>query len=71
MPATGPVIEVRWSIPPANPTRVNTISASPKLVVEGDVVTVKMVLQNLTATAVANVTPQRPVRGAATIAAPR
>ncbi len=49
-----PVIEVSWSIPPANPTRVNTLSASPNLVVEGDVVTVKMVLQNLTGTPVAN-----------------
>ena len=55
--ANRPVINVSWSIPPANPTRVNTMSAGPLLVVEGDKITVKMVLQNTTASAVANVTP--------------
>ena len=55
--ANRPVINVTWSIPPANPTRVNTMSAGPLLVVEGDKITVKMVLQNTTASAVANVTP--------------
>ena len=42
--ANRPVINVNWSIPPANPTRVNTMSAGPLLVVEGDKITVKMVL---------------------------
>ncbi len=52
-----PVIDVSWTIPPSSPTRVNTLSASPLLVVEGDKITVKMVLQNSTGSAVTSVTP--------------
>ena len=56
-PANRPVINVSWSIPPGSPTGVNTLSAGPLLVVEGDKITVKMVLQNTTASAVTNVAP--------------
>lgn len=56
-PSLDPIIEVKWSIPPSDPTRVNTLSASPKLVVEGDVITVKMTLENNTASDVTGVSP--------------
>ncbi|MFZ1594459.1 MAG: DNRLRE domain-containing protein, partial [Anaerolineae bacterium] len=55
--ANRPVINVTWTIPPSDPTRVNTVSAGPLLVVEGDKINVNMVLQNTTASAVTGVTP--------------
>ena len=55
--ANRPVIDVSWTIPPANATQVNTMTAGPLMAVEGDQINVKMVLQNNSTSAVTGVTP--------------